>query len=587
MANPVTNNPVTPKTAVGGAAESRKIATGAPVNHKAGNQAAIDNVNHNLAQDPNFAPGPANADGERAGNGNFRPGEAGPELDAEAVAGEFPARGKQGGDHGHARGHGNGRGHDGEKGDGGVRTPPIIVVPKGGDGKTDGPVRTPPIIPNNFPVNSPVDLPRGDGRGRGDDDRRADDNRGHGNNRGHDYGRTNGHDDRRGNGGRTNGPVRQILDTVLRRNDVYLTRAALERVMDGHGVTREVRALLDNITARVNGGQAHDQAKIVREIVKENGRHIQETVAAAKSAFARDGALSFRQLNPAERFRAAADLLPAHLPEKASQQILQHRSPDVANGLLLARGFANAAPPADSRAMAAVAADVLPATVSLTQLRDVGRLVQGLIADTTAAKSTMNLDLAVQKFVRLLLANNELGVLLATIDLAAGHANGAGAVGRSLALAQIYELIGRMIAAGEKTLGHDEKAVAGRNIFVNDGDAGQEPRSARTAAEAAASLRQFLEFNPNCHFDRSASAFLDQNDAKSAQRDFSSANANEIEAWLKSGNHRLVKEIELGREVGVVVDRDGDVYGATTARFVLVRDGSVQGWHFLRTMLVR
>jgi len=296
----------------------------------------------------------------------------------------------------------------------------------------------------------------------------------------------------------------------------------------------------------------------------------------------------------------AVDLLPQHLPPKVLEHLQNHKPHEVINGLLLARGLiVPNEQAAEIRNLVAFKASVLPSEISMTTMRDVGQLVKILIADTAAAKTTANLDLAVQKFVKILLANNELGVLLATINLAAQSQNQSGLIGRSLALAQIYELINQLIQAGEKALKEaaPEKnaLLKDRNIFQSNGLAAAEDfdeskiqLTKLNAHEAAASLRQFLEFSPAFVHDKSTSAFNNPDDARQAQKDFINLYHDDIGEWLESGKHRLVKDYDFDKPVGVVVERGSDrTFTATTARFVLVRDGSVQGWHFLKTFLVK
>ena len=100
-------------------------------------------------------------------------------------------------------------------------------------------------------------------------------------------------------------------------------------------------------------------------------------------------------------------------------------------------------------------------------------------------------------------------------------------------------------------------------------------------------LKNFLEFNPALATDRSASSFNNTEDARHAQQHFTNTSHDEIEQWLKSGNHRFVKEIDLDKPVGIVVERGTeDFFSASKARIVLVRDSSAQGWHFLKSFLV-
>ncbi|HEY8561467.1 MAG TPA: RNase A-like domain-containing protein [Pyrinomonadaceae bacterium] len=423
----------------------------------------------------------------------------------------------------------------------------------------------------------------------------------------------------RADGNQPFGLIRQAVTQVLQRNDVYLshntinrlinnqtfqtstgtfsqTRIALPREVDNfiQTVGRQVLSLLDN---------SHHNQKLIHQLSKEIAHQLRDNMQTVRQQILKNtdlGALDFKQLNVREKMHVAVELLPQHLPAKAVEPLLHHKAPEVLDGLLLARGLIVPSERAvEVRNLVAAKSSVLPAEVSMTALRDVGQLVKTLIADTAAAKTTANLDLAVQKFVKILLANNELGVLLATITLAAQSQNQGGLVSRSLALAQIYELINQLVQAGEKALKETaaEKNFVQkeRNIFaadavstVEDFDESKILPAKTHAGEAAGSLRQFLEFNPAFVYDNSTSAFNNPEDARQAQKDFIDLYHNDIAEWLESGKHRFVKEIDFDKPVGVVVERGNDsVFTANTARFVLVRDSSVQGWHFLKSFLVK
>ena len=100
-------------------------------------------------------------------------------------------------------------------------------------------------------------------------------------------------------------------------------------------------------------------------------------------------------------------------------------------------------------------------------------------------------------------------------------------------------------------------------------------------------LKNFLEFNPAFVAERAVSSFVNPDDARHAQQHFTSHHTDEIEQWLNSGNHRFVKEIDLDKPIGIVVERGAeDFFSASKARIVLVRDSSAQGWHFLKSFLV-
>lgn len=170
---------------------------------------------------------------------------------------------------------------------------------------------------------------------------------------------------------------------------------------------------------------------------------------------------------------------------------------------------------------------------------------------------------------------------------------------------RIYELIVRLVATGEKALKNDSASAENINILQTnakgeiasngvlksvEGDEQILPGLKSQAAGAESALRQFLEFNPMAAADNSASAFdnFDNFDnASRAQRDFVSIYQDNIDNWLKTGTHRFVKDIELETPIGVVIERESEnVFESGKVRIVLVRDGSVVGWHFLKSFLV-
>lgn len=611
MANPVNpNGGINASVNLGGILKVNvNIGGGAKdlTNNQGGNNNAIQNVNQNLAQNPNYAPqgnqgnqgnqGTANnqtnqnTQGNGNGNGNAptTPPRQQPIDVAEPVGGEDGFHGQQ-----NIRGNGNGalnasengllhgRGHHkvGHQIPG--QTPPIIVQPGTGG------IETPPI----------VILPNGRGNGNGYP--------------------TIGVNlslslNLLANGNQSYGVIRNVVTQILRDNDIFVSRNTINRLISpqtlnnpAKNVPNAVNSLVQNVTKQVlsiinTSGQNN---KLIHQISKEISHQIRNNIQDAKQVFLKNtdlGAIQFKHLNVKEKMHVAVDLLPQHLPAKALETIQNNRPQEVLNALLLARGLVSAnEQPADVRNLVMLKSSVLPSEVSITALRDVGQLVKVLINDTSAAKTTASLDLAVQKFVKILLANNELGVLLATVSLATQAQNQGGLVSRSLALAQIYELINRMIAAGEKALrdaanNPQNNLQKDRNIFqaaglglIDDSDDAQLLLNRQSVGEAAGALKQFLEFNPAAAFDNSTSAFNNPDDARHAQKDFINLYHDDIAAWLESGNHRLVKDYDFDKPVGVVVERSaGGIFDATTARFVLVRDGSVQGWHFLKTFLVK
>lgn len=414
-----------------------------------------------------------------------------------------------------------------------------------------------------------------------------------------------------------NSLLRLVLGPILQQNDIYLSNRAVNQLIDHNSTNyqlnqpnslpKQVGELLQNVGKTLFGfvnNPSNLNGKMIHQITTELAHHFQQEIQASKNLLLNTAGLDgkhFDQLNIRERMQVAVELLPRHIPAHAMERLQNHTSQEILNGLLLARGFVSANENAANSKNLAALTNVLAKEIPPAALRDIGHLVKILIADAYSAKTTTNLDLAVQKFVRILLANNELGVLLAVISLAGQNQPNGGLVSRSLALAQIYEMINRLILSGEKAMNEAMPKTASENILqkseknnfislsVNTADKDDTNlnlnKTGQTGAESA--LRQFLEFNPAFMQDNSASAFTNSDDARQAQKDFVSAYQTEIEQWLRSGNHRLVKDVEFEKPIGIVVERDSEGYfSATKARIVLVRDGSVMGWHFLKSFLV-
>ncbi|NJM54116.1 MAG: hypothetical protein HC846_12475, partial [Blastocatellia bacterium] len=203
------------------------------------------------------------------------------------------------------------------------------------------------------------------------------------------------------------------------------------------------------------------------------------------------------------------------------------------NGFLLTRGLIIAdEKSADLRNLINFKPTILPNEITLTALRDVGQFVRILISNATTAKNTANLDFAVQKFVRLLIANNEIGVLLATVNLARQINSEGVLINRAVALVKIYELINRLMLAGEKAMKQAELQVANKSIahspehklslsktenIIPENEEKFILNNKTYATGAETVLRQFLEFNPNSAFDNSASTFFNSDDSRQAQ----------------------------------------------------------------------
>lgn len=373
--------------------------------------------------------------------------------------------------------------------------------------------------------------------------------------------------------------------------------------------TREAADLLRNVKdqlfALLNDSQEAGD-KQIRKIASELSRQFHEQVEPSRNILTRgtdSAAKTFNQLNITERMQQAIKILLSELPKEIAGKLKNYQPEEILSGLLLARGLIEGGEnTADLRNLLSFQPPILPNDVSLKNLKNIGQIVKILISGAASAKTTANLDLAVQKFLRILLANNETGGLLAAVQLAAQTRNPAGAVSRSIALVQIYELIARLAATGEKAMKNDLVGAAHKTVLQTNAKGEIASVGILKTAErdeqmlsglkshlagAESALRQFLEFNPMAALDNSASAFDSFDDASRAQRDFVSIYQDDIDAWLKTGTHRFVKEIELENPIGVVAGREPEtIFESGKVRIVLVRDGSIVGWHFLKSFLV-
>jgi hypothetical protein len=645
MANPVNNNGINANISVGGAVDvDVKIGGSARVSDNQ-SQGIFETVNENYTKNPNHSRAVGQAeDGDNEPPANAKRADTppaqtedfandppprtnrtntqnNPETGEDGALLNQPARGEDGGLKPTEQGLLNGRGHHKNEIPGQPQTtPPIIILPTdvAQNQQTGTTPTNPPIIfmpsehdngnHHGYYKNAPVLTNQNTNRQNNQSNNYP--------NMGVNYSVDL---NLRANGNQPFGVIRQVVNQVLRQNDIYLSNNTINRLINNQNLQnpsrtfaptpvilpREINNLIQTIGRQVLAllDNSHHNHKLIHQISKEIAQQLHETIQTTRHEILKNtdlGAQHFKHLNMREKMHVAVELLPRHLPPKALAHLQNHKAQEVLNGLLLTRGLiVPNERAAQVRNLVAFKSSVLPAEVSMTALRDVGHLVKTLIADTAAAKTTANLDLAVQKFVKILLANNELGVLLATINLAAQAPNQSGLVSRSLALAQIYELINQLIRAGEKALKEaaPEKNILAkeRNIFqsaelvlVEDLDESKIQLNRTQANEAAGALRQFLEFNPAFVFDNSASVFNNPEDARQAQKDFINLYHDDIAAWLDSGKHRFVKDFVFDKPVGVVVERASEqLFTANTARFVLVRDGSVQGWHFLKSFLVK
>jgi hypothetical protein len=98
-------------------------------------------------------------------------------------------------------------------------------------------------------------------------------------------------------------------------------------------------------------------------------------------------------------------------------------------------------------------------------------------------------------------------------------------------------------------------------------------------------LRRRLANDPDLEY---ASSFRNEAIANRTQGRFVRRFRADIEAWLRSGEARFVGEVDMGEAIGIVVEQGGGrAIQTTRARFILVRDASPQGWHFLTSFPIR
>jgi hypothetical protein len=91
-------------------------------------------------------------------------------------------------------------------------------------------------------------------------------------------------------------------------------------------------------------------------------------------------------------------------------------------------------------------------------------------------------------------------------------------------------------------------------------------------------LRRRLASDPELEV---ASSFRNEVAANRSQGAFVKRYREQIDAWLASGKGTYRGKIDMGEPIGIVVEPSGRVMETSRALFVLVRDSSAQGWHFL------
>jgi hypothetical protein len=230
---------------------------------------------------------------------------------------------------------------------------------------------------------------------------------------------------------------------------------------------------------------------------------------------------------------------------------------------------------------------ILPDGIPWSMLRDAGLLAANLMREGVSFRTAAYLDLAVQRFVKMLIANNELGVLLAAVRLTADARAARLPSGSVASLVRIYELIAQLMILTERAMKEAADAAARKPVEVKRAEKSLAFAGALEPAETESALRQYLAFNPSAQADSGASAFFSVQVAETSARIAVDSSQREITEWLESGRHRFVTEVDLGKPVGIVIDRGSDeCFTASQIRIVLVRDASVLGWHILRSCLV-
>jgi hypothetical protein len=313
------------------------------------------------------------------------------------------------------------------------------------------------------------------------------------------------------------------------------------------------------------------------------------------------GAKPFVNLNLHARMHITAELILRYLSKTQAHVLLNHSAKQILNGLLLARGFALTADKFFPRHDIFSAKKFpLPYNVPPVVIRNLGNAVKALIVEARLAQTPKDLEVAVEKFLRNPSGKNNLDALASAVKLAEQFGLKGNIESEADVPEKIAELVKFLILAGDKALqsvADAFDAAEGELLTAQNADVPEGAELERnyetiwsgdSSAEAEGALRRQLEFNPFLQNERAASAFENPSEASRAQEEFTNRFHNEIEQWLQSGNHRFVKDLELEKPIGIVVERGtSGFFMADTARIILVRDGSVQGWHFLKSFLVK
>jgi hypothetical protein len=409
----------------------------------------------------------------------------------------------------------------------------------------------------------------------------------------------------------------------LRQNDIYLSQNVIRHFVNenvskpGNGnhygsrqnvsippeITQIVRTIRTQITHVLNNPHASFNGNVRINI--QHSPELSHLIHGSKNVLLQNfGAKPFINLNLHARMHITADLILRYLSKTQANVLLNHSAKQILNGLLLARGFAITADKFFPRHDIFSAKKFpLPYNVPPVVIRNLGNAVKALIVEARLAQTLKDLEVAVEKFLRHPSGKNNLDALASAVKLAEQFGVKGNVEGEADVPEKIAEMVKFLMLAGDKALqsvADAFDAAEGELLMAQNADNSAGPESAELernyetiwsgdgSAEAEGALRRQLEFNPFFQNERAASAFENPSEASRAQEEFSNRFHNEIEQWLQSGNHRFVKDIELEKPIGIVVERGtSGFFTADKARIVLVRDGSVQGWHFLKSFLVK
>ena len=425
-----------------------------------------------------------------------------------------------------------------------------------------------------------------------------------------------------GDNGNHNGIVRSVLNQVLRDNDIYLNRNVIRHFVNenfnkpGNGnaygskhyvsippeITQIVRTIRAQVTNVLHSPQVNFNGNVRINI--QHSPELSHLIQSSRNVLLQNfGAKPFVNLNLQARMYIASELILRYLSKSQMHVLLNHSAKQILNGLLLARGFAVTADKFFPRHDIFSAKKFpLPHNVPTVVIRNLGNAVKALIVEARLAQTPKDLEAAVGKFLRGLSGKNNLEALASAVRLAGQLGVKGNVAGETDVPEKIAELVKFLILAGDKALqsvADAFDAAEAELLTAQNADNSANPETTELernyetlrsgdTVEAEGALRRQLEFNPFFQNERAASAFDNPTEASRAQEEFTNRFHHEIDQWLESGNHRFVKDIELEKPVGIVVERGtSGFFMADKARIVLVRDGSVQGWHFLKSFLVK